>query len=183
LLVDLGGGNVVANLEDQTGIVVERSLAAGDVLVLQSEERVGVGIVARGAIGAGGDFGGIRDGDGERVGSAGSAGRRGNEEIAACRTVEVEAGAMLRVEGIGEARSKSVERRLRGSDFLIANLQLPGELAGGDFGGDVGSLGKNVLQASGLIRLSGELKALATDDEWGAIAGGDREAAVASVNF
>jgi hypothetical protein len=46
LLLRLRIGNVVANLEDQTGVVVQRSLAAHDSLVLQSEQRIDVGVVA-----------------------------------------------------------------------------------------------------------------------------------------
>ena len=185
LLVALRGGNSVADLKDDAGVGIERSLTIRDGLILNVEEGVGVGAVA-GAPGSRtttcSDERWIGDGDGQGGRGAGSACRRRYKNIAARIAIQIEALLVLSVDGIRKARRHGIERSESCGDLLVADLDLAGELTARDFGSDVGALGEDVLKTGGGIGLGSKLKTLARDDKRSAGAGGESEAAVACIN-
>ena len=152
-------------------------------MILDGHEGVGIGVVAGSAVRAGGNLGGIGEDHGESGGSSNATSGWRGEEVGASSSVEIEADSLLGVDGGGETCGERVEERLDAGDFLIANLKLAGELTCVDGRGDVGTLGKDVLEAGCGVGLRGELETLSADDQGSTTGGGEGEAAVAGVDL
>jgi hypothetical protein len=168
----------VADLEDEAGVEVDGSLAGDDGLILEIRKGGGVRVVADGAVRAGGTLGWVRDGDGEIERRASDRSGR-NENLSAGRAIEIEPGSVLRVDARGDAVGERVEVAEDGGDLPVAKLNIAGEIAGLNRGGDVLALSEDVLIAAGdSLRL--QIETLIADHEKRAAVGGERQAVLIS---